>query len=43
LIKGDKFEPLVSWRDIHESIPWAVILLGGGALAIAAGFEVIYY
>lgn len=34
------YEHLIGWSDL-KNFPWDVILLGGGSLAVAYGFEVI--
>ena len=40
IFSGKKYEHLVDWRTINDSFPWYIILLGGGGLALAEGFEV---
>lgn len=41
IFKGHAYEHLLKWSDMRD-FPWEVILLGGGSLAIADGFEVRY-
>jgi hypothetical protein len=36
---GKDYEHLIGWKDFIK-FPWDVILLGGGSLALAYGFEV---
>ncbi|WP_047246629.1 SLC13 family permease [Maribacter thermophilus] len=35
---GNKGEPLLTWKDAVK-LPWGVVLLFGGGLALASGFE----
>lgn len=41
IFKGFKYECLITWKVINEHFPWNILLLCGGGLALAAGFEVI--
>jgi len=41
IFKGNKYECLITWKVINEHFPWNILLLCGGGLALAAGFEVI--
>uniref|UniRef100_A0AC34QZU6 Solute carrier family 13 member 2 n=1 Tax=Panagrolaimus sp. JU765 TaxID=591449 RepID=A0AC34QZU6_9BILA len=36
---GKDFEPIVTWRDMHERFSWGTILLLGGGIAMAKGVE----
>ncbi len=38
LIKGTKFKPLIQWEDT-QNLPWGIIILFGGGIALALGFE----
>ena len=38
IFKGKEYEHLIGWKDFHN-FPWDVILLSGGSLALAYGFE----
>jgi hypothetical protein len=37
---GNEYEHLIKWKSLQELFPWNVILLIGGGLAIAEGFQV---
>jgi hypothetical protein len=37
---GNEYEHLIKWKSLQEIFPWNVILLIGGGLAIAEGFQV---
>lgn len=39
---GYRYEHLLKWKDMID-FPWDVILLGGGSLAIAEGFQVFNF
>lgn len=41
IFAGHKYEHLLKWSDMID-FPWDVILLGGGSLAIAKGFQVFF-
>ncbi len=38
LLPGEKSKSLVSWDDTHK-LPWGIIILFGGGIALATGFE----
>ena len=37
---GNQYEHLINWQSLQKVFPWNVILLVGGGLAIAEGFQV---
>ena len=39
VFKGKPYGHLITWKNIDEGFPWDVILLGGGSLALAEGFQ----
>ena len=40
--KGKPYSHLITWDKINANFPWNIILLSGGGIALAAGFNVIY-
>ncbi|XP_064613375.1 solute carrier family 13 member 2-like [Liolophura sinensis] len=37
--KGQKVEPLLTWKDVHHGLPWMIVWLLGGGFALAAGSQ----
>lgn len=42
IFKGKPYRNLITWKEINEKFAWNVILLSGGGLALAAGFDVSF-
>ena len=40
VFKGRPYQHLITWKEINDKFAWNVILLSGGGLALAAGFDV---
>ena len=40
IFDGKPYGHLITWKNIDKDFPWDVILLGGGSLALAEGFQV---
>ena len=36
---GKKYEPLINWKQINLRLPWHIIFLIGGSIALASGAE----
>jgi hypothetical protein len=41
IFKGEKYEHLLDWKKVQQILPWSVVLLVGGGLALADGFNVL--
>ena len=39
IFAGKTYGHLITWKNIENDFPWDVILLGGGSLALAEGFQ----
>jgi len=37
---GRPYSHLITWQTINDNFPWNIILLSGGGIALAAGFNV---
>jgi hypothetical protein len=40
IFKGEKYENLLDWKQLQQVMSWGVLLLIGGGLAVADGFQV---
>jgi len=41
VFKGLPYRHLITWKEINDQFAWNIIILSGGGLALASGFEVI--
>jgi len=40
IFSGRPYSHLITWKKINDQLAWNIIILSGGGLALATGFEV---